>query len=570
MNVPPNIAELIPYLTEPEQLKLAEVLDLKDRKYWLEDPVGYAYFMLHVKILTSKQKELLRSVKDNEITIARSANAVGKGFSAAIAALWFYNNPIETKVILVAPPSSNQRQLRLIWGEIESHLYYRKKGKVHIHRHLANAGTVTSLAIQKSNRHFIRAYTVPITGTIDQRKAKFSGEHAERLMYIIDEADGVLSAFPEVWGAIQSCISGGNAKVLMLFNPRAQVGPVWELERTGKANLIELDAFDHPNVALGPIGYTDKGEPIEHIPGAVTRKVTVERIVDWSIPANETELEKIKDNLQRGEPGGAQFFQIPKFLNGSTSNSNKELLIGDQWRKVENPALFHMTLARYGLQSARQLIPLEAVEAAQTRWRQYTKILQGKVPNSRPLMGLDIADEGADNNSVCFRYEGYVLPFITWNGVDPNVSAKHGGDYAIKRNARQVNIDGIGVGAGVPARLKEYIAPQIEDTIRVEKVIVSESARTRPEVDGIVIGNFRSLRDELHWLAMLWLKNNPSAMLPPGSRIVEQATACTYETIGNTIVVSPKKKVRRLIGYSPDEWDSLLLTFYLYRSFVMR
>jgi hypothetical protein len=63
-------------------------------------------------------------------------------------------------------------------------------------------------------------------------------------------------------------MSGGDARLLVMFNPRAELGEAYRMARDGRANVVRLSAMNHPNVLAGE----------DIIKGAVTRETTVRRI----------------------------------------------------------------------------------------------------------------------------------------------------------------------------------------------------------------------------------------------------------------------------------------------------
>ena len=210
----------------------------------------------------------MESVRDYPITIARSANATGKTHAAARIAIWFYKTFPDSQVYTsAAPPESNLK--KLLWGEIGS--------TVERHPELFASDSIRSLFIGGSAKSFIAGVTIPASGTEAQREAKFSGKHAPYLLFIIDEGDAVPD---DVYRGIESCMSGGHARLLVMFNPRHQSGEVHRMERDGRANVVKLSAFNHPNVVTG----------INQIPGAVTRETTIRRINQWCRPLASGEV----------------------------------------------------------------------------------------------------------------------------------------------------------------------------------------------------------------------------------------------------------------------------------------
>ncbi len=191
----------------------------------------------------------------------------------------------------------------------------------------------------------------------------------------MDEADAVPD---EVFKGIESCMSGGNARLLCMFNPRQEQGEVYRMIRDGRANVARLNAFDHPNVVTGK----------DEIPGAVTRATTVRRINEWARPLNADEQ---KDS---------ECFKLPAFLEGATARSQS----GQQYQplkpgyyKVMNPAFSYMVLGQYPAQGSTKLISREWVSAARSRWDSYV-IEHGEKPPafSSPIAGLDVAEYGTD------------------------------------------------------------------------------------------------------------------------------------------------------------------------------
>ena len=87
--------------------ELAEVLR--------NSPVGFAREYLGVR-LWSKQEEALNALRDHRRVAVKAGNGVGKGFTAAVAVLWFIcsHNPA---IVLTTAPTG--RQVRhVLWREI--------------------------------------------------------------------------------------------------------------------------------------------------------------------------------------------------------------------------------------------------------------------------------------------------------------------------------------------------------------------------------------------------------------------------------------------------------------------
>lgn len=312
-----DIAGLLPYLTSAELAELDLLLRPSPQDYF-DDPVGFGENLLG-EHYTEDVRAVMRSVRDHAVTIAESANAVGKTHAAARIAAWWYKTREGAQVYTAAaPPERNLRQL--LWGEIGS--------IVRNHPDLFANDRVNTLNIIRNEQEYITGVTIPQSGTPAQREAAFSGKHAPYLLFILDEADAIP---PEVFRAIESCMSGGQARLLCMYNPRSDEGPISQMKRRG-VSVIQLSAFNHPNVIMG----TDV------FPGAVTRDKTLSRIHKWTVPAQD-------------DVGGYGRFAVPDFLVGETGTDEETgrplpaLPAGE--RTIIHPEFCYMVLGTYPGQS---------------------------------------------------------------------------------------------------------------------------------------------------------------------------------------------------------------------------
>jgi len=388
---------------------------------------------------------------------------------------------------------------------------------------------LTNLHVERSAQSFLTGVTIPLSGTESQREAKFSGKHAPHLLFILDEGDAIPD---EVYRGIESCMSGGHARLLVMFNPRAEVGEAYRMQRDGRANVAPLSAFSHPNVITGQ----------DEIPGCVTRETTVRRINEWCRP------------LTGRERPDSECFELPDFLIGAiaTSQSGQQyppLQAG--WYKISDPAFSYMVLGQYPAHPATQLISREWTAKARSRWDAYVSE-QGEIPplGVSGIMGLDVGEFGTDVNAACFRYGGFIERIITWGGIDTVLTGDRASAEYKGRNASRCNVDATGVGAGV--------APQMKRTGCVSYAVKAASSPTEVTEQG----EFHLLRDQLWWAVREWLRTDPGAMLPPDEQLLEELQIPTYEIRNGKIRIMPKDTMRELLKRSPDRADALCLTFH--------
>jgi len=527
------------------------------------NPVGFCVDVLKQN-LTDDVKRMLNTIVENRITVAVSANATGKTHGAACASIWFKKSLPNSQVITATAPPSERNLKAKLWGEIRTQIKLSPK--------VFTGDKINNLYIEDGNdpKSFIQGVTIPMSGSEDEREAKFSGIHAPNLFFVLDEGDAIPD---EIYRAIESCMSGGFCRMLVMFNPKRRMGAVYRMIRDGKCAQVSMIAFDHPNVKTG----------VETIVGAVTREQTVRRINEWTAPVSE------------GDDPTHACFDVPSFLVGATATDDK----GTEYpplpkgkRIIKEPQFAYMVLGEYPLQSTYQLISVDWIDNARTRWDAYVAV-NGKVPpiGVSAVMGLDAADLGEDSNTLCTRYGGFVHDIKSWHGMDPQQIAKRASLIYHEREGFIVNVDSTGVGAGfapnmnLTFRLKCHkcgnviadpqkdskLSPVLEqmkcakcDSAVLMEVIYCNAKRimvASSPTEKTEMGEFGVLRDQLWWSVREWLRADMGSMLPPSERLVEELSIPEYEIRSGKIKIMDKEQMRKELGRSPDEADALCLTF---------
>jgi hypothetical protein len=508
-----------------EATRLAKIDDdtVQFEKYQT-DPIGFCKNVLNVNF-TEDVERMCNSVRDNTLTIARSANGVGKTHAAARLAIWFYKCFPESQVYTTAaPPFENLK--KLMWGELLGTLQKNKE--------VFSVDNTKSMLITRSAQEFIAGVAIPMSGLAEEREAKFSGKHAPHLLFIVDEGDAVPD---EVYRGIESCMSGGHARMLVTFNPKMQFGPVYQKEYTKQASVIHLSAFRHPNVLTGE----------NVIPGAVTREVTLRRINEWTRP-------RIDD--EKIEHGGT--FEVPDFLIGETCFSTSGIQypsLPPGERVITEPAFSYMVMGEYPAQSEAALVSNVWIENAQQRWHDYVAKYGEKPPDNPLIMSVDVAELGTDPNVMCRRYSGFVSRFESWNGIDTDMTATKTLEFARIYNPKIIYVDATGVGSSV--------APSVARQGRDDNIRTVGIKTTSKPTFGATseYGEFYQLRDQLWWTMREWLRLDPTATLPPDPYLVQELKAPTYTVPNGKIRITTKEILRDRLKRSPDRADSLVLTF---------
>lgn len=173
----------------------------------------------------SKQQEVLRSVREHHLTAVASSHGTGKTAVAARAVLDFITEG--RSIVVTTAPTWHQVE-GLLWKEIAT---AHRQSKVPIGGKLTN----TRLEIAKD----WVAY-----GLSTDQPERFQGEHAERILLVVDESSGVAE---EIFNAAQGYLTAEGAHVLLLGNPTKMSGTFFKAFQPGsRYNKIRISTFDTP------------------------------------------------------------------------------------------------------------------------------------------------------------------------------------------------------------------------------------------------------------------------------------------------------------------------------------
>lgn len=190
------------------------------------------------------------------------------------------------------------------------------------------------------------------------------------------------------------------------------------------------------------------------------------------------------------------------------------------------------------------LIAADLVEAAMNR---DVSLMPGE-----PLVyGLDVARFGSDRTALCKRQGGVVHGIKAVHGLDIMqivgfVLNEARSDSPENPKGIEINVDSIGLGAGVADRLREqgYLARDVN---------VAESSAMDPH-------SFK-VRDELWVCVRDWLRQR-ACKLPRDENLKAELSAPTYTFRSDgRLVVETKDALKKRGMRSPDLADSLCLTF---------
>lgn len=198
--------------------------------------------------------------------------------------------------------------------------------------------------------------------------------------------------------------------------------------------------------------------------------------------------------------------------------------------------------------AADGVISLELCEAAKNR---EVAIVQ----SAKTIWGVDVARFGDDSSALAKRKGNHQLePVREWWGKDTMQTAgliKAEWDATpIKQRPIAINVDVIGIGAGVVDRLKELGLPVVGINVAETEAINNSEER-----------QFNRLRDELWWKSREWLESRDCKLCDDEETIAELTTP-TYSILSNGLIQVERKDDMKKRGVkSPNRADAWNLTF---------
>ena len=205
----------------------------QDPAWWVEEVLGVQPW--------SKQRDIMRSVRDNKYTCVQSGHNVGKTFITACLSLWYLSCFPDCVVLTTA---NGWAQVKgVLWEEI------RKLAK----------NAIYPLGIEFKPKHpEARVGDNWMFGFSPDRTDAIQGHHRNNLLIIFDEAQGLQAQ--NTWEAFSSMMTSSGARQLAIGNPLYPHGPFRSRFKSRDWSKIRISCLEHPN-------YISK---VQVVPGALT------------------------------------------------------------------------------------------------------------------------------------------------------------------------------------------------------------------------------------------------------------------------------------------------------------
>ena len=209
---------------------------IKNVAKYYNDPVRFSYEIIG-NVHTDYQQNVMNLVADNKKVAWRSAHGLGKTFTASNILLWFLFTRFNSKIITTA---SNWRQVGLLWNEVGNKI--RKMKLFEFGLSLKNI-EVNLKEIRINSTWFAK-------GIASDEPETLEGEHAENILFIIDEAKLVNG---KTFNSIKGALTSEGAKLLVISTPSENNSgyffDIWA--KNFDFVKVHTSAFDSPNVKQG-------------------------------------------------------------------------------------------------------------------------------------------------------------------------------------------------------------------------------------------------------------------------------------------------------------------------------
>jgi hypothetical protein len=226
-----------------------------------------------------------------------------------------------------------------------------------------------------------------------------------------------------------------------------------------------------------------------------------------------------------------------------------------QWGE-ESAIYQNRVLGEFASSDEDSVIPLAWVEAAIERWREWQDDGAPSIPG-RKTKGIDIG-RGGDRTYVADREGHAIRSLVSWTTRD--TMATVGKILTLGVQGVELNIDVIGIGAGVVDRLREIDRDEEKHDIDVNAINFGEGTDAMDKSGEVEMLNVRAAC----WWGFRELLEPPSIiMLPDDDTLTGDLVAPKYRyTSGGRLKVEPKDQIKNRLRRSPDAGDAVVMAFY--------
>jgi len=502
----------------------------EDLTRFAEDPKGFILYLSSksgtiVELTEDQDEVLIEIVRSQEINV-QAAHGVGKTWLLAWIATWFVY-AVEGQVLTTAPTF---RQVKmLLWKYIRS-IYDKHKDVL--------GGCRTTIKMEKNNEAFAEGFS---TSNYDENT--FQGSHAEKLLILLDESNGISMAVDD--GA-NACLTGSdNNKLIRVGNP---VSNGTAFESACKTGHIRIPVWSHPNVSWA---YELHPDGMHRLKKDIAEKV-LRQPEDPQYRKNPVLPQSRWDELLPRDrfPGAVSIGWIEKIRAKKGDNSA-------YWQgRVEG--LFPDV-------GGQAIVPQKWFLAARARYDINPYYWDGETKHQPWSFGLDVGD-GIDDHCLV-GFQGNVLRLVrayptSGDRMDviriARIVAK---DYLMVYGG-SVGVDRTGVGAGTLGWL-------LDNGYSAWGAAFGSGAESRDDEEvKDSLGTFLNWKAEAYWglreFLASRLNDDVSAIAPLGDDeeyLMDDLNGTFYEENDRGTRIEDKKKTITRLGRSPNAGDACAIAY---------
>ena len=443
-----------------------------------------------------KQEDVLDAVMRERRVAVKSGNGLGKDFTAAVAVLWYLHCHDPAIVLSTAPTF---RQVRhVLWRQIHR-----------LHRGAADilGGTLLDTRWDLAEDRYA-------LGLSADGADQFQGFHCPNVLVVVDEAEGVDE---EIYEAIDSVMTSQNPTLLLIGNPTSTSGPFHRAfhEESGIYKTITISALDSPNVQNRSID----------IAGLTTAEWVEERRAIWGENSDLFRSRVLGKFPLRGEDNLLSIDDI-------------------------NAAVYDEGIDPGMGRGEACLAPTDYAGTGGTMVKDdpFDLFLPGMAPSGhgRVVVGVDVARFGNDRTVVLMRRGDRVESIKAFSRIDTMATTGQVMVAVREHRPDAVNVDVIGIGAGVVDRLREQ-------GVRAHGINVAEAPRRDRTCANLRAEGYQSLAQRFR---------DRRIRIPRDTELISELASLRYRYDSRGRLVMEKKTRARGRGApSPDRADALMLAF---------
>lgn len=333
-------------------------------------------------------------------------------------------------------------------------------------------------------------------GLSTDKPDRFQGFHAIHILLIVDEASGVAE---EIFDASEGIVSSENARILYIGNPTNLGGTFYNSFKLPNYGKINISAFDTPN-------FTKFGITLDDI-----------RANTWQ--------SKITSPLP------APYLITPEWVFNAWAN----------WGE-ESPMWQSRVLGEFPTQGDDTLIPYSKIVEATRRE------VEVKIEDPEQI-GVDVARFGVDKTVFIYRKGPKVFDVQEFHHMDTMATAQKLFAFATSYPSSTINVDVIGIGAGVVDRIRQLL-PVSQNVIDVNVGLPARDTE-----------RFANQRAEMYWaLRERFIQGD--IQIPNDDMLMSQLSSIKFKfTTRGQIQIESKEDMKKRGMPSPDRADALTLAF---------